>query len=235
MTKRGALVTIGQSPRDDILAEMLPCWREGAIEVEQFGALDGLGHAEIERLAPLEAPRLVSRLADGREVALNAAAVKGRTVALVQTLVERGRHDIIVLLCTGAFEGLPLGPRPRPRPRPLVVESQRVMDHAVAALAPPSSRVGVLVPHAEQAASFAWALPNETVARHASPYGNGNGNGNSNRLEVAAQELARADVDLIALHCMGYGEADRARVAQSTGKPVLLARRLVGSAVAQIL
>lgn len=216
-------MTIGQSPRDDILSEMRPLWGEGALEVDELGALDGLSDTEIASLAPGASARLVTRLADGREVALDAAAVETRTVALVQEIAGRGRHDLVVLLCTGTFEGLPR--------RPLIVESQRVMDYAVEALAPPSSRVGVLVPHPEQARSFSWALPNETLARHASPYGADGGA----RLDETAAELGRAGVDLIALHCMGYDEAHRARVARATGKPVLLARRLVASAVAQLL
>jgi protein AroM len=36
------------------------------------------------------------------------------------------------------------------------------------------------------------------------------------------------------MHCMGYTEAMRRRVAAVTGKPVLLARRLVASAVAEL-
>lgn len=216
-------MTIGQAPREDILGEMRPFWTRDLV-IEELGALDGLSAAAIDALAPgAHAPRLVSRLADGREVALDAAAVKKRTVSLVRRLAERGQHDLIVLLCTGSFESLPH--------RPLVVESQRVMDHAVAALAAPGARVGVLVPHAEQAATFAWELPNETLARHASPYDADS----STRLEEAAHELARAEVDVIALHCMGYDEADRDRVRRATDRPVLLARRLVASAVAQVI
>ena len=41
--------------------------------------------------------------------------------------------------------------------------------------------------------------------------------------------------DLIVMHCMGYTEAMRRRVAAITGKPVLLARRVVADAVAQLL
>jgi len=37
------------------------------------------------------------------------------------------------------------------------------------------------------------------------------------------------------MHCMGYTEAQRGRVAAASGRPVLLARRLVASAVAQLL
>jgi protein AroM len=62
-------------------------------------------------------------------------------------------------------------------------------------------------------------------ASHASPYTPG-------RLEEAAAELA--DADLVVMHCMGYTEAMRRTVADISRRPVLLARRLVAAAVAQL-
>ncbi len=62
------------------------------------------------------------------------------------------------------------------------------------------------------------------LASHASPYTPG-------RLSLAAGELA--DADLIVMHCMGYDEAMRATVAEISGRPVLLARRMVAAAVQQ--
>ena len=61
---------------------------------------------------------------------------------------------------------------------------------------------------------------------HASPYSDG-------RFEEAARELAKTD--LIVMHCIGYDEAMRRRVAAVSGGPVLLARRLVASAVAELI
>jgi protein AroM len=37
------------------------------------------------------------------------------------------------------------------------------------------------------------------------------------------------------MHCMGYTEAQRAVVAEASGRPVLLARRMVASALSQLL
>jgi protein AroM len=63
------------------------------------------------------------------------------------------------------------------------------------------------------------------VMAHASPYSDG-------RFEDAARELGKTD--LIVMHCMGYSEAMRRRVAAVSGKPVLLARRLVATTVAEL-
>jgi protein AroM len=64
------------------------------------------------------------------------------------------------------------------------------------------------------------------MATHASPYISG-------RLEKAAKELRGTDI--IVMHCMGYSEAMRETVAKVSGRPVLLARRLVAAAVAQLV
>ena len=46
---------------------------------------------------------------------------------------------------------------------------------------------------------------------------------------------ALSDCDLVVMHCMGYTEAQRATVARASGRPVLLARRLVAAALSQLL
>ena len=46
-----ALLTIGQTPRNDIVPE-LTCWLPDTIQVQEFGALDGQSEEEIQRLRP---------------------------------------------------------------------------------------------------------------------------------------------------------------------------------------
>ena len=218
-SKRVAFVTIGQSPREDMLPEMLARIGPG-LEPVEVGLLDGLSREEIAGHAPVGAePRLVSRLRDGTEVVIAKAWAHQGLKGLLADLDERG-YFLVVLLCTGHFEGV--------RSRTLLVESQRVVDHTVEALSEDGRTVGVLVPLAEQAGEFhVRATPGRPVVySHASPYA-------GQRLEAAARELAGAD--LIVMHCMGYDEAMRRRVAEVTGRPVLLARRLVAGVVAQLL
>jgi protein AroM len=128
--------------------------------------------------------------------------------------------DLIVLLCTGYFEGV--------HARTLMVEAQRIVDHTVDAVSEDGRTVGVMVPLATQMDEFHVREHGRTsvVLAHASPYSDG-------RFEDAARELAKTD--LIVMHCMGYSEAMRGRVAAVSGKPVLLARRLVANAVAELI
>ncbi len=190
--KRVAFVTIGQSPREDVLDEILPLL--GAdIEVREYGVLDGMSAEEIGALAPKgEEDRLCTRLGDGSEV----TTTKAWTLRRLQGLMDRldgEAFDLVVLLCTGYFEGL-VSKTP-------MVEAREVMDSAV-----------------RDQAGYRPAL-----VTHASPYSDA-------RLAAAGAELGQ--VDLIATHCMGYTEAMRETVADASGRPVLLARRLLAEAVA---
>jgi len=218
-TRPVAFVTIGQSPRDDIVPEMLG-WIGSGVAVLQVGALDGLDRGAIAALAPRRGEHhLICRLHDGTEVVLGLAGIARRVQGLLDDLDARGIF-LVVLLCTGHFDGV--------RSKTLMVEAQRVVDHAVAALSEDGRSVGILVPLLEQMTEFPVQSDGQRTVlySHASPY-------SGDRLAEAARELAGAD--LVVMHCMGYTEAMRRRVAAITGKPVLLARRVVADAVAQLL
>ncbi len=220
--RRAAFVTIGQSPRNDILSEMKPWWTSAAssVQIEQVGVLDGVEPRDLESLTASEGEEcLISRLRDGTEVVLRAKWVKQRVQEIVSRL-DAEAFDFLVLLCTGHF--------PELASKRLLLEAQSVVDHAVAALARGASRVGVLLPHEEQTHTFRSDLKGDhhIVAAHASPY-------SGNRFAQAAREIE--DCDVIVMHCMGYSESMRHEIEERTNKPVLLARRMVASAVAQLL
>jgi protein AroM len=69
------------------------------------------------------------------------------------------------------------------------------------------------------------------TATHCSPYSTSSDQ--DVRLEDAAREVAACD--LVVMHCMGYSEAMRARVAAAIEPPVLLARRMVAGAIQQLI
>jgi protein AroM len=227
--KRALFITIGESPRPDILDEMRPWWprwprgpRENAssLDIEERGALDGLSREEIARARPGETDeRLVSRLRDGTEVLLEAEWVHHRVERIVRDL-DDGGIDLFVLLCTGRFQGL--------APRGILVAAGPIVDHGLAALAESAPSIGVLLPDEGQKAGFRCepAAGHRFLLSHASPY-------SGDRWEQAARELE--DADLVVMHCMGYTEPMRRKLAEKTGKPVLLARRMVAAAVAQVL
>ena len=217
--KRVAFVTIGQSPREDVLPEML-AQIGGGIEPAEIGLLDGLSREEIARLTPIgDGYRLVSRLRDGSEVVIAKDWAERRLQEVIEELDGNG-FDLIVLLCTGSF--------PHQRSRTLLVEAGRVVDHLVDALSEDGRVVGVMLPNARQVGAYERSSNGQapTVATHASPYGD-------SRFPDAVNELK--DADLIVMHCMGYDAAMKAEVARLSGKPVLLSRGLVAAVAQQLL
>lgn len=222
--RRVAFFTIGQSPRSDVVPEMAPVL--GAhVRIDEFGALDGLDAAALAALAPRPSEyRFATRMRDGSQIELDAAAAEARLADVMRQADGQG-YDILVPLCTGTA----IAPM-----RTLVVEPQQVVDHLVAGLAQHCRRIGLVVPLEAQVDAFHMAVPLEceTQVVHASPY-EADAQQAARNFEAAGRELASCD--LIVMHCMGYAQSMRQAVAQASGRPVLLSNRLVAQALAQIL
>ena len=213
-----AAVTVGQSPRDDILPEIQEAI-DGKIEITEVGVLDDLTAEEIAAMAPVgDEARLCTRLRDGSEVVTS----KAKTALRLNTVLEElntGNFDDIVLLCTGYFDDLHCT-------RPLI-ESQRLVDSYLGAMSYGNRRIGVMVPLAEQTNEPKQHADYECAAiTHASPY-------SGDRLREAGEQLV--DMDLIVMHCMGYTNAMRQTVMEASGRPVVLARNVIASGINQLI
>ncbi|MGY9057708.1 MAG: AroM family protein [Alphaproteobacteria bacterium] len=219
MPLNAAFVTIGQSPRPDITPGLL-ARIDGEINAIEYGALDGLSETQIAAMAPDPGEEtLVTRLRDGREVIIGKRKTQARLQALLGDLDGQG-FGAIVLLCTGYFPDL--------HSRTLLVEAQRIVDHMTHALAEGATKVGLMVPAEAQIAEFHEVAPPgvEVVGSYSSPYAD-------QRFAEAGRELAECDV--IVMHCMGYDDSHRATVREVSGKPVLLAQRMLAAGVAQLV
>lgn len=213
-----ATVTIGQSPRDDIVPE-LGRFVRSARWVEA-GALDGLDDERLEALkpGPGEFP-LVTRLRDGTSVVVGERAV----APLVQEAVERVAReaDLVMLLCTGEF-ALACS-------KPLIFPG-RLVASTVAELHG-GRPVAILTPHADQVETQAERWRARGIAPtviFASPYAAAD--------FVAAGRRARASgASLVVMDCLGYTLAMKAAVAKASGLPVLLPRSLVARLAAELL
>ena len=220
MPPRVAFVTIGQSPRNDVMSDILAATRTRLLVTER-GALDGLDDAAIADLAPRRGEqRLVSRLRDGREVLLGKPAIDRRLHVILAEL-DVGGFDLLVLLCTGQFTRFAL--------RTPFIEPQHTVDHFVQGLAYGAERIGVLLPNAAQIDEFHGLPGVVTKAASASPYLP------DNQAALREAAAALADTDIIVMHCIGYSEAMRQVVKQVAGRPVLVSRRLVAHAIDLVL
>ncbi len=214
-------VTIGQSPRTDIVSELQPLLGEG-VHVVEAGALDGLTREQVAALAPAPGePVLVTRLRDGSSVRVAHRHVLPRVVQQVEALAQQAHA--VLLLCTGSF--------PPVRVSCPVLYADRLVLNFVRAVAP-RRHLGVLTPDedqvAEQRARWSRVAGRVTVCS-ASPYGD------TDRVAEAAGALASRKVDLIVLDSLGYNLATKRLVRERTGVPVILPRTVLARAAAELL
>ncbi|MFB4195425.1 AroM family protein [Streptomyces carpaticus] len=227
------LVTIGQAPRTDLhedaapLLAGIPFTEHGALDEDRF---EGPGEAAARAAvapAPGEAP-LVSRLRDGRSVALGHHALLPRMERAVARAEADGAAATLVL-CTGNFPRLAAT-------RPLLF-AEPLVQRAVAAITG-DQPVGILCPHPDQERDVArrWTalLDGPVRVTGADPYAPGDAP--LDQVARAAAGLARRGAAWIVLDCIGYTERMRRAAAEAAGRPVLLARslavRLAAEAVA---
>ena len=220
MSKRIAFVTIGQSPRTDVMPDIVAESRTVFTATER-GALDGLDDDAIAALAPRPGESiLASRLADGRGVLMGQPAGERRLRTIFAELDVQG-FDLIVLLCTGVFGRFEL--------RTPFMEPQHVVDHVMQGLAYGARTLGVVLPDPRPADGHEGITGIPARAAHASPYTA------DPWPALRAAGAALAGTDMIVMHCIGYTEAMRQELARASGRPVLLSRRIVAHAIDLLL
>jgi protein AroM len=219
MLERITFVTIGQTPRADLVPEIVSSLPR-PVEVVELGALDGLDAGAIAALAPGDDDHaLVTRLRDESQVVIGKRWLTGRLQELLDATAPLAT-EATVLLCTGDFSLL--------RGPDLFFDAQHLVDRGVDALCHGAASVGLLVPLERQEGEHHYEPPAGQRLRtaHASPYEDAD-------FEAVGAKLT--DCGLVVMHCMGYTEAQRDAVARGSGRPVLLARRLVAAALGQLL
>ena len=220
---RIAFVTIGQTPRSDIVPEMMAEITAGldtAPFYEEFGVLDGLEGPALDVFRASDGElSFATRLASGEEIVSSKERTEQRLNEILSEIDAKG-FDLVVLLCTGT--------RIDPLKNTLVVEAQRIVDSTVEALAASCRKLGVIVPLERQVAEFSrrHVFAGEPKVVSASPYSGGG---------IAIDAKAVSDCDLVVMHCMGYTAAMLEKVRATTSAPVLLSRRVVAGVVRQMI
>ena len=214
-------ITIGQSPRTDIIPE-LRVFLGGQVEIIEAGALDGFSVDSLGALAPRPADEvLVTRLRDGAGVRVASRHIQPLLQRRFTELEDR--VAAFMLLCTGTFTSFHSS-------RPILYP-ERIIFGLVRAITP-ESHVGVITPDpqqiTEQRSRWRDIVPRVTVVSQ-SPYVK------ETTIEGAAQELAKASVDLIVLDSLGYSLAMKDLVRRVTGRPVLLPRSALAKVAQELL
>jgi protein AroM len=215
------LVTIGQSPRTDVLADLAPLL-VGRSYVEH-GALDDLDEhdpAAFVAVAPEsdETP-LVSRLRTGASVQIGHRALMLRLEAAIERCAADGA-DAVLLMCTGHFEAVPA--------RVPVYDAESLAQTGVVEEVG-DALFGVLTPVPDQV--------DDTRGRWSARVGRAVAVAPCNPYTAEPAEVASAAQTLVAasaaegralawvvLDCFGYTAAQAQAVAEATGCAVLLTR-----------
>lgn len=226
-TTRVGLITIGQSPRDDVVPDML-AQINADVETVERGALDGLTLEQVRELAPQgDEPWFVSRMRDGTEVMLARRELIPRMQACVDELTELG-VDLIVPLCSADWSVLDS--------RVPFINPGRALAVINEALVRPGGRLGVVMPTEAQAqiAQARYERAGEAVVTtFAQPY-----TSVDEQLEQCRQAgelLAREQVDLIYMGCMGHTQKMRSIVRQASGLPTVTANGMIAALLSQML
>jgi protein AroM len=219
-SRKIGFVTIGQSPRSDILEDLKPFL--GTLKIIERGALDSLSSDELEAVAPLpdETP-YVSRLYDGSQVLLSPEKILHLLQKAVDSVVESGA-EMVVVLCTGSFPTLQC-------PVPLLFPG-RLLRSFVKGVLLPEGILGVVVPLSEQAATARESWKSITPHVHTaclSPY-----------LDLAA-EIEECQTlegcDLIVMDCLGYTIGHKETLKRLLNIPIVLARTVVARVVQELI
>jgi protein AroM len=209
-------LTVGQSPRSDVVPELRGILGPG-IEILEKGALDGLDVEEVRKFHPRPNDYiLVTRMRDGTEVKIAERHVIERMRRCISEF-QTEPVEIIILLCTGEF--------PEIESRKILLRPDRVMLNVVQSLLE-SGRLGVVVPSLDQipAMKRRWETSNRAVSAEAvSPY-----TGTREEMKEKAEKIKASDVDLVVLDCIGFNRETKALFREVTGKPVLLPVTLMG-------
>jgi protein AroM len=214
-------VTVGQSPREDVIPEMAAVMEPGTV-IEQCGALDGLSRQDIAAFAPAEGDYvLVSRLKDGSWVRCAEKHILSRLQDCVCRLEARGAQAI-VFLCTGRFPEIFTAKCP-------LIYPDRLLQGLVPAVG--ASRLAVLCPHEEQIVQsrIRWDGAGRSLFIFAAnPYEGLAG------VVRAAEAVKKAGADLVVMDCIGYTAAMKQAVIDIAACPVILPRTLVGRVLAEL-
>ncbi|WP_417210388.1 AroM family protein [Antarctobacter sp.] len=218
-TPRVLVVTIGHSPRPDLIDEVFSRLKL-PLDATELGLLDGLSGTEIDEMrAGRREPVIVTSLANGATIELSRAKTAQRAFSVIAA-IPPGAYALVVLMTTGIFRDL--------ESTCPTVNTQRAVESAIISMAAEGETVGIVFPAERQVGEVdipALSLFDVRVdyARH----------GNTADLERAAGALA--DCAYIVLNSVGFTENDRELVAALTGKPVILPRRIIVSSIQLIL
>ena len=219
--KQIGMLTIGQSPRDDLIPGVMQILGED-FEIIQAGALDDLTYEEIQEieLNP-EHYILVSRMRDGREIKITKKFVVPRMQEQLDKIEAQGVR-LTVVMCTGKF--------PQFNSKGLVVTPSEVLKGVVEGSLK-AGKLAIVYPTEEQIAYAERDFGREDIMLYAdsvSPY-------EPEDVEGLLKRLKAEDPDLVFLNCFGFPLELKQRIIDTTGKPTIHSSGLIARVLKELI
>ncbi len=222
MKLRVGFITIGQSPRTDVMNDLSRILTKN-IEVAEKGVLDGFTREEImEKFSPEPGHTVyVSRLRDGSSITMS----KEKILPVMQERIkELGEiTDLIVILCSGDF--------PRFESRVPIIYPEKLLKAFVEGISL-TGRLAVFIPLPQQVvyAYKKWSsLYPEVTVVDVSPY-----SANLEEFSLKARKLVNEDPQLVVMDCVGYTFEQRKTVQEVLEKPVVTTRGVIARALNEL-
>ena len=219
--KKIGMLTIGQSPRADILPGLIEILGKD-IEIVEAGALDGKTMEDVKKISlRVEDYILVSRMRDGTEIKITKKYILPLMQEKLDYLENQGIR-LTVVMCTGNF--------PQFKSKGLVITPKEILKGVMEGSIK-KGRLGVVYPTAEQMpmAESEWGrLGVEIYPDTVSPY-------EPKGVEGLCKRLADQKLDLVLLNCFGFPTEIKKKIQKATGKPVVQANTLVAHVLAEFI
>lgn len=213
------MITIGQTPRDDLMPQFQQLLGRDFRLVEA-GALDGLSEAQVAELQPAagEFP-LITRLVDGSEIIV----AKERLLPLLQSCLDKlePETDLSVVLCTGTFPDC-VSSKPLLQPDRILMASAKALF--------PGGTLGILLPLAGQAegAAARWSgVSTDLAVEVESPY-----RGDSGLIEIG-ERFRAVNASMVVVDCMGFTQPKKEVLRRAAGVPIILASSILARFIAE--
>lgn len=219
VNKKVGFLTIGQSPRDDVLADIQPLLSPQT-NILQAGALDNLNLREINKLAPTSNDfSLITRLKRGNSVVVGRRKIIPFLQAKINELEAKGA-EVIVLLCTENF--------PELTSKKSLILPFELMKKEIINFSPARAIVFVPLKEQQDMAKKKWqSLQGKFLIAVLNPYEK------LNNFEKLVSYLASKKASLILFDCIGYSISLSQSIADKLGVPYLNPRLLIAHQVNQ--
>lgn len=206
-------MTIGQTPRDDILPDLLS-FVDRPLKRFEFGVLDNMDDDDWDNLQPAkDEMRFSCRLRDGSYVMVSADAVEQRVADLCSRL-DHQDFDLIVVFSTMLYLDF--------NTRTPLLHTQRVVDAWIETLILSENRIGVIYLLEEQHDRFGKRFVGLSRNLQSCTL-----TGQYNNIECIADKLH--DCDIVLLNSVSYTEQVAKRISKMIGKPVVTADRVLAA------